>query len=196
MKYPICDSRGLLASDRELFYSWKPEQQFITFSFIGRFFVEFSEERTILTRQGYDDIQRELNDIITVKRPAIVDRIREARQLGDLSENFDYQDAKHVQALMEARIKELKTILAHATVVDSASLDGTVGIGSKVVVKDLEENIEDEYLIVGPAESSPAEGKISHESCVGSALMGQSVGSVVTIRTPGGSFRYEVLSVQ
>lgn len=158
--------------------------------------MDFSEERTILTRHGYDEIQRELNEILTVKRPAIVERIREARQLGDLSENFDYQDAKHVQALLEARIKELKTILAHATVVETTAPNGHIGIGSKVVVKDLDDNIEDEYTIVGPAESSPAEGKISHESAVGSALLGQKVGDVISVRTPGGNLRYEVISVQ
>ncbi|MCX6344096.1 MAG: transcription elongation factor GreA [Armatimonadetes bacterium] len=158
--------------------------------------MEFSEEKTILTRNGYDEIQRELNEILTVKRPALVDRIREARQLGDLSENFDYHDAKHIQAMMEARIKELKAIIAHATVVEAPANDGSVGIGSKVVVKDLEDGMEDEYTIVGPAESSPSEGKISNESAVGNALLGQTVGGVVSIRTPGGAFRFEVLSVQ
>ena len=136
-------------------------------NFIGRVFVDYTEEGFILTREGYEEMQRELNEILTVKRPAIVDRIREARQLGDLSENFDYEDAKRAQAMMEARIKELKAIVAHATIVDSASCDGCVGVGSKVVVKDLDEGYEDEYTIVGPAESSPSEGKISLESCVG-----------------------------
>ena len=158
--------------------------------------MELSEDKTILTRNGYDEIQRELNEILSVKRPALVDRIREARQLGDLSENFDYQDAKNSQGLMEARIKQLKTIIAHATVVDAAASDGSVGIGSKVVVKDLEDGMEDEYTIVGPAESSPSEGKISHESAVGNALLGEKVGSVVSIRTPGGAFSYEIMSVQ
>ncbi len=158
--------------------------------------MDFSEDKTILTRNGYEEIQRELNEILTTKRPALVDRIREARQLGDLSENFDYQDAKNVQALMEARIRHLKAIIAHAKVVEAPENDGSVGIGSKVVVKDLEDGIEDEYTIVGPAESSPSEGKISNESAVGSALLGQEVGGVISIRTPGGAFRYEIVSIQ
>jgi len=158
--------------------------------------VEFSNEKIVLTREGYDEIQRELNEILTVKRPAVIDRIREARQLGDLSENFDYQDAKHVQALLEARIKELKTIVGHATVVECAEKDGNVGIGSKVVLKDLEDGFEDEYTIVGPAESSPAEGKISHESCVGSAVMGHKEGDEVSVRTPGGDIKYRIISVK
>ncbi|MCL5104596.1 MAG: transcription elongation factor GreA [Armatimonadetes bacterium] len=158
--------------------------------------MEFSEEKTVLTRQGYEGIQRELSEILTVKRPALVDRIREARQLGDLSENFDYQDAKHSQAMLEARMKELKTILAHATVIDSTENNGHVGIGSKVVVKDLEDGFEEEYTIVGPAESSPAHGKISHESCVGGALMGQKAGATVMVQAPGGICQFEIVSVQ
>ncbi len=121
--------------------------------------MEISEDGIVLTRQGYEDIQRELNEILTVKRPAVVNRIREARQLGDMSENFDYEDAKRSQAMLEARVKELKVILAHASVFDAVQQDGSVGIGSKVMVKDLEDGFEDEYTIVGPAESSPAEGR-------------------------------------
>ena len=158
--------------------------------------MELSDEKMVLTRNGYYEIQRELNEILTVKRPAVVQRIREARQLGDLSENFDYHDAKHIQALLEARVKELKAILAHAMIVEGALGNGCIGIGSKVTVKDLEEGIDDEYTIVGPAESSPSEGRISHESCVGSALMGRQVGDTVTVRTPGGSIHYKVVSVQ
>lgn len=158
--------------------------------------MEFSDEKIVLTRDGYDEIQRELNEIMTVKRPAVIDRIREARQLGDLSENFDYQDAKHVQALLEARIKELKTILQHASVVDCLDNNGCIGIGSKVIVKDLEEGFEDEYMIVGPTESSPAEGKISLESCVGSALMGHKEGDEVAVKAPAGVIKYQIVSVQ
>lgn len=154
------------------------------------------EEGFVLTREGYDQIQRELNEVLTVKRPQIVERIREARQLGDLSENFDYEDAKRAQAMIDARIKELKAILAHASVVETAARDGSVGIGSKVVVKDLEEGFEDEYTIVGPAESSPSEGRISHESCVGQELMGRKAGERVQVTTPGGVIHYEIVSVQ
>jgi len=155
-----------------------------------------SDMEFVLTPRGHEDITNELNELLTVKRPAVVERIRQARQLGDLSENFDYEDAKRTQALVEARISELKAILSHASIVDSSTSDGSVGIGSKVTVKDLEEGFEDEYVIVGPAESSPAEGKISHESCVGEALMGKRVGELVTIRVPAGAIRYEIVSVQ
>lgn len=150
----------------------------------------------VLTRQGFEDIQNELNEMLSTKRPQVIDRIRQARQLGDLSENFDYEDAKRTQAMLEARITELKAILSHASVVDCVAKDGSIGIGSKVVVKDVEEGFEDEYMIVGPAESSPAEGKISHESCVGEALLGRKVGELVVVQAPGGPIKYEIVSVQ
>lgn len=149
----------------------------------------------VLTQEGYDEIQKELSEILAVKRPEVVNRIREARQLGDLSENFDYEDAKRSQALLEARIKELKAILAHANIAEAAT-DGSIGIGSKVIVKDLEDGFEDEYTIVGPAESSPAEGKISLESCVGSALMGRNENDIVSIETPGGIVKYQIITIK
>lgn len=162
----------------------------------GDIFVEMSDVEFVITREGFEEMQRELHEIVTTKRPAVVDRIREARQLGDLSENFDYEDAKRSQAMLEARVKELKAILAHASVVDYVTNDGSVGVGSKVIVKDMEEGFEDEYLIVGPAESSPAEGKISQESCVGSALIGQKAGDIVLVQAPGGVIQYQIVSVQ
>jgi transcription elongation factor GreA len=159
--------------------------------------VDLSDKRVVLTRQGFDEIQRELNEILTVKRPAIVERIKEARELGDLSENFDYHDAKQMQGLMEARIRDLKAIINSAVVFDCPENDGRVGIGSKVVVKDLEEEYEDEYILVGPAESDPSEGKISHESCVGKVLLNCKAGDEVTVETPGGAIiRYKIISVE
>jgi len=164
--------------------------------FFGRVFVDVSDDRFLLTVEGHNEIQRELNEIITVKRPAVIDRIREARQLGDLSESFDYEDAKRVQAMLEVRLQELKAILAHATVIERAQCDGTVSIGNRVVVKDLDDGIEDTFTIVGPAESSPAEGRISHESCVGRELLGKRAGDRVSISTPSGTVTYEVISVR
>lgn len=154
------------------------------------------EEGFVLTPEGYELIQRELHEILTVKRPEAADRIREARQLGDPAENFDYEDAKRAQALLEARIKEIKAILAHASIVEGPLGDGSIGIGSKVVVKDLDDGSEDAFTIVGPAESSPSDGRISHESCVGSQLMGRKSGEDVIIRTPGGVVRFKVVSVE
>jgi transcription elongation factor GreA len=141
-------------------------------------------------------MQRELNEILTVKRPAVVDRIREAIQLGDLKENFDYHDAKRQQGMLEARIRDLKEILDNASVVDCSESNGAVCVGSKVVIKDVEDGFEEEYMIVGSAESDPSEGKISHESSIGSALIGHKAGDTVEVQSPGGLFKYEIVSVE
>lgn len=154
-----------------------------------------SDDKIVLTREGRAEIERELEELLTVKRPALTDRIREARQLGDLSENFDYQDAKRQQGMLEARINELKAILKRAVIVDCSSGNGCVGVGSKVVVKDLDEAIEEEYTIVGGFEASPADGRISCESCVGKALIGAKEGDIVEVMSPGGVFKYKVISV-
>ena len=158
--------------------------------------MDLSNEKVILTRQGYDEMQKELEEILTVKRPALVQRIREARQLGDLSENFDYHDAKRHQGMMDGRIQELKGMLAQATVIDNSESDGHATVGSTVVIKDMADGYEEKFTIVGPAESSPADGKISHESTMGSALLTKRAGDVITVETPAGEFRYEILSVQ
>jgi transcription elongation factor GreA len=155
-----------------------------------------SDMEFVLTPRGHEDITNELTDLLTVKRPEVIEWVRQSRHLGDFSENFEYQEAKRVQAMVEARIAELKAILSHASIIQHADADGSVRIGSKVVVRDLEESFEDEYTIVGPAESSPAKGKISHESCVGKALLGRRVGEKVTVNAPGGAISYEVVSVQ
>ncbi len=157
--------------------------------------MDLADNDVILTRQGYEQIKRELEETITVKRPAIVERIKEARLLGDLSENFDYQDAKRMQGILEGRVMELKALLDSAVVVDSANEDGTVGVGSKVVVRDAEDGSEEEYFIVGPAEASPADGKISHESSMGAALIGRKAGDKAEVHGPGGVFYYDIVSV-
>ncbi len=157
--------------------------------------MEMNDRGTILTREGYCDIKRELEELLTVKRPALANRLKEAIALGDLSENFDYHDAKRDQGLMEARIKHLKAILDTATVVECASTDGEVGIGTKVLVRDTSDGYEDEYTIVGPPEADPSEGKISYESNVGAALMGRKVGDKVSVETPGGAMELEIVCV-
>ncbi len=154
-----------------------------------------SESRIVLTRNGFDELTRELQEILTVKRPQVIDRIRDARQLGDISENFDYDDAKRAHAMLDYRVRELKAILAQARVVDATNNGGTVDVGSKVVVKDLADGAEDAYFIVGPAEANPAEGKISHESCVGSALIGRRIGDKVRVNVPVGTIFYEIVAL-
>lgn len=158
--------------------------------------MDLQDKGTVLTRQGYDEIKRELEELLTVKRPALAERLKEAIALGDLSENFDYHDAKRDQGLMEARIKQLKAILDTATVVECANQDGEVSIGSKVLVRDVNDGFEDEYTIVGPPEADPSEGKISYESNVGAALVGRKVGDKISVETPGGTMKLEILCVE
>jgi transcription elongation factor GreA len=155
--------------------------------------VDYSNK---LTREGYDNIRKELEDIIKNRRPAVRSRIKEAIALGDLSENFDYHDAKREQGMIEGRIMELKAILGNATVIEACESNGCVDIGVKVVIKDCDDDCEEEYTIVGPPESNPSEGKISYESSVGEALMGHKVGDIVTVKTAGGEFKYEILSME
>ncbi|NLN78556.1 MAG: transcription elongation factor GreA [Armatimonadetes bacterium] len=155
-----------------------------------------SDMEFVLTPNGFENVQNELTDLLTNKRPAIIERIRQARQLGDLSENFDYDDAKRGQAILESRIAELKAIISHASVVDEVSTDGSIGVGSRVTVKDLDEGVQDVYFIVGPAESNPAAGKISHESRVGEALMGKKTGDKVVVLAPSAAINYEIVSVE
>ena len=158
--------------------------------------VEIFDDVFVVTREGYEEMQRELNEIITIKRPEVIQTIREARHLGDPTENFEYEDAKRLQAMLDVRVKELKAILAHASVVERAATRGCVDIGSRVVVKSLDDGLEEEYTIVGPAESSPSDGRISHESCVGRELMGKKAGDEVRVEVPSGTIRYQVVSVK
>ena len=158
--------------------------------------VEISDDVFVVTREGYEEMQRELNEIITIKRPGVIQTIREARQLGDPAESFDYEDAKRIQTMLEVRVKELKAILAHASVIERAASDGRVDIGSRVVVKSVDDGLEEEYTIVGPAESSPSDGRISHESCVGRELIGKKAGDEVRVEAPSGVIRYRVVSVK
>lgn len=154
-------------------------------------------EDYVLTQEGYDKIKAEYDYIINERRPANIQRIKEARELGDLSENFDYQDAKRDQGEIETKLQELKFILENAKVV-AANADGTIGLGSKVTVLydgDDEEDAE-EITIVGQAESDPIEGKISLSSPLGSALMGKKIGAIVEYEAPSRMVKLKILSVQ
>ncbi|MBP6963090.1 MAG: transcription elongation factor GreA [Armatimonadetes bacterium] len=151
---------------------------------------------TILTQQGYDDIRRELNRLLTIERPAVVLRLKEAMALGDLAENFDYHDAKRQQGLMEARIRDLKRILDTATVLEGNGPIEEIGVGSKVLVRDVADGFEDHYTIVGPPEADPSEGRISYESNMGAALLGRKAGERISVEAPCGVLEFEVVSIE
>ena len=140
----------------------------------------------ILTPEGLANLKAELDELTTTRRREVAQRIKEAREFGDISENAEYDDAKNEQAMLEARIASLEEKLRSATVIDASDL-GTdiVGVGSVVHVKD-EAGKSVKYTIVGSAEASPAEMKLSNESPVGKALLGNKRGEEITISTPKG----------
>lgn len=149
-----------------------------------------------MTRQGYDDIRRELDRLLTAERPAVVKRLKEAIALGDLAENFDYHDAKRQQGLMEARIRDLKRILDSATIIECNESIEAVNVGSKVLVRDVADGFEERYTIVGPPEADPSEGKISYESNMGTALLGRKAGERISVEAPCGVLEFEVVSIE
>ncbi len=140
----------------------------------------------VVTSAGLVALQNELEELKTVRRKEVAEKIKEARGFGDLSENSEYDEAKNEQGIIEGRIAELEGIMKIVKVVDDNAMPGdVVGIGSHVCVVD-EDGDEDEYVIVSSSEADPVAGKISDESPIGAALLGQRAGAVVTVALPGG----------
>ena len=155
------------------------------------------EKKNILTYEGLKKYEDELHELKVYKRKEVAQKIKEAREQGDLSENAEYDAAKDEQRDIEARIEELEKILKNAEVVveDEVDLD-RINIGCKVKILDIEYDEELEYKIVGSTEANSLKGKISNESPVGKALIGTKVGDSITVETPAGSFQYQVLEIQ
>src|SRR5690625_2990239 len=155
-----------------------------------------AEKETILTPDGLAKLERELEQLKTVKRREVAARIKQALEFGDISENSEYDDAKNEQAFLEGKILQLEKTLRNAKLIDvSDSQDGVVGLGSRVRLKDLEFGDEFEYLVVGSAEADPFNNRISNESPVGQAIIGKSPGTVVEVQAPDGVLKYEILEV-
>ena len=153
-----------------------------------------AEGNYILTQEGREKLEEELHYLETEKRAEIGERIKVAREFGDISENSEYDDAKNEQGMTEARIAEITRILSEATVVNTPKRSSKVNIGSVVTV-DMNGK-ERVFTIVGAAESDVAAGKISNESPVGKALIGAKVGDVVEVETQAGLIQYKVLEIQ
>lgn len=156
-----------------------------------------AEREVLLSPEGKKNLEEELNHLKLVRRKEVAERIKAAREFGDLSENAEYEDAKNEQAFVEGRVMTLEKMLRHAKLVveDRKNLE-MVTIGSTVTVKDLTKDKTFDYTIVGSHEANPAKKRISNESPVGRALLGQKVGAVVSVMVPAGNFRYEVLSIR
>ena len=154
-------------------------------------------KKNILTYEGLKKLEDELQDLKVVKRREIAQKIKEAREQGDLSENAEYDAAKDEQRDIEARIEEIEAILKNAEVVVEEEVDlDKINIGCKVKILDIEYNEELEYKIVGSTEANSLKGKISNESPLGHALLGASVGDEVVGEAPAGEISYKVLSIQ
>ena len=148
-----------------------------------------------LTQEGLDNLKKELDDLINVRRPENVQAIKEARALGDLSENTEYDAARNEQAVIEARIKQLEKMLENVSIISDVSTD-SVSIGNTVTIKYVDDEEEDEYKIVGSQEADPFESRISNESPIAQALFDHKVGDIVTVESPNGSYQVEITAIQ
>ena len=154
-------------------------------------------KEVILTPEGYEKLKSEIDFLRNDKRREIAERIRVAREFGDIAENAEYDDAKNEQALLEHRIATLEERLLNARVIeaDEVSTDA-VSIGSKVKLKDIEANETIEYHIVGSAEADPTANKLSNESPVGKAIIGRKKGETVEVAAPRGSLKFKILDIK
>ncbi len=155
------------------------------------------KKEVLLTQEGYDKLDEELNYLKTEKRAEIADRIKVALGFGDLSENSEYDEAKTAQAENETRIVELEDKLRHAKIIDQKDINTeTVQVGNIVKVLDMEFDEKIEYQIVGSTEVNLAENKISNESPLGAALLGAKKNKIVEVNAPGGVMKYKILSIK
>lgn len=149
-----------------------------------------------LTKKGLEELKAELDDLINVKRPANIIAIKEARALGDLSENADYDAARNEQAQIEGRIKKIEQMLENAVIIEETSKD-KVGLGSTVEIKYMDDSDDsDEYMIVGSQEADPFASKISNESPIAKALLNRKVGDIVTVESPNGAYDIEITAIK
>jgi len=153
---------------------------------------------SLITPEGLDKLKAELEELQTNRRREVAERIKEAREFGDIAENSEYDDAKNEQAMLETRIAQMEERLRRAIVVDKDQLDtGVVSVGVKVHVKDQKTGDSRKFQLVGSAEANPAEEKLSHESPIGKALMGRKRGEIVSVEVPrGGSRELKITKIE
>lgn len=154
------------------------------------------EKKTILTREGYDKLVKELDYYISVRRNQVAEQIAIARGFGDLSENAEYDEAKNEQSRLEAKIAEMENTLHNCIIVEDDEVDTeTVGVGNAVTVNNMNLKKEQTYTIVGANETDPRNYKISSESPIGAALLGKKVGQTVIVEAPAGQIKLKVLKI-
>ncbi|MFW5961925.1 MAG: transcription elongation factor GreA [bacterium] len=156
-----------------------------------------SEQQVMLTEEGFEKLENELEYLETEKRREVAKRIKVAREFGDISENSEYDDAKNEQAFVEGRIQEIKNMLNNAHVVKNEEVtDKRVNLGTTVMLHDLDSDEKISYTLVGSAEADPLNYKISNESPIGKAILGHVIGDEVTVETPAGDVDYEIISIK
>ena len=154
------------------------------------------EKKIYLTQQGFEELKSELDNLINVKRPANIQAIKEARALGDLSENADYDAAKNDQAKIEGRIKKIEKMLENVEIIEKGD-SSVVSLGTTVSIKYVDDEDEtDEYQIVGSQEADPFMSKISNESPIAKAIMNKKVGDIVEVESPNGVYKIEIIDIK
>lgn len=155
-------------------------------------------DKVYLTDEGFLELETELNELKNVRRPAVIKALKEARALGDLSENADYDAARNEQAQVEGRIQELEKIMENAHIIEKGSTD-SVSLGATVKIKYIDDEEEDEdieeYMIVGSKEADPSNNKISNESPLARAIMNKKCGDVCAVESPNGSYDVEIVEI-
>ena len=152
------------------------------------------EKELYLTEEGLEEIKKELEELKLVKRPEVINALKDARAQGDLSENAEYDAARTEQAIVESRIKDLEVMLERAVVITKVDTD-VVSIGTKVTLEYVDDDDTEEYSIVGSQEADPFSNKISNESPIAKAIMGLKVGSIVSVDSPNGKYDVKILAI-
>lgn len=155
------------------------------------------EKSYYMTEEGKEKVENELHDLKTVKRKEVVERIKTARDFGDLSENSEYDSAKEEQAFVETRIAHLEKMIRNAVIIENdEENENIVSLGKTVTFTELPDGEKESYSIVGSAEADPFEGKISNDSPMAKSLLGQEKGTEVLVQTPGGDIKVKIIDVQ
>ena len=155
-----------------------------------------AESRYKMSQERLDEIKKELEYLQTVREKEVSEQIKEARSFGDLSENSEYDEAKTEQGKLYSKIAELKNLIENAEIIEKTDAGGAVGLGCRVKVLDLQENLEEEYQIVGSQEANPMQGRISDDSPFGRGRIGHIVGEDVVVEAPAGQLHFRILSIE
>ena len=153
-----------------------------------------NDKSVYMTEEGLEDIKKELEELKLVKRPEVINSLKDARAQGDLSENAEYDAARTEQAMVESRIKELEAMLEQAVVIEKTDTD-SVSIGSKVTLEYIDDDEQEEYSIVGSKEADPFSNKISNESPIALAILGKKVGTTVSVDSPNGKYDVKIVAI-